>query len=55
MDLDKRRKEVELMRVRVAKEELLLKIDEKRAEIDRLQQHVDKQEEAEKRLREEIK
>lgn len=55
MSLDLKRKKVELSRVRVAKEELLLKIEEKMEEIERLKQHVEIQIETEKKLEEIIK
>lgn len=40
MSLDKKRKEVELMRVRVAKQEMELRIEERMEEVARLQEHI---------------
>lgn len=55
MSLEKRKKEVELARVRTARMELELKIDEKLDEIEKLKQHVEIQIKKEKELENEIK
>lgn len=53
--LDKRKKEVELMRVKVAREELVLKIEEKLDEIERLKAHIKVQDEAQEKLEKMLK
>lgn len=55
MSLELKRKEVELMRVHVARQELELKIAERQEEISRLENHILTQLAAEERLKEEIK
>lgn len=54
MSLELKRKEVELLRVIAAKEELKLKIEEKLEEIKRIQDHVKIQESTENKLKIEI-
>lgn len=54
MNLDKQKKKLELMRVQMAKEELLFKIAERTEEIERLRQNITIQEEKEKQLKEEM-
>lgn len=54
MSLEKKRRELDLKRVQVAKEELLFKIEEKKEDISRLEEHVKIQEAKEKELVEEI-
>ena len=52
--LEKRRKEIELMRVQTAKHEILFRIEERLDEIERLKDHVKVQEQAEEKLKLEI-
>lgn len=53
--LEKRKKEVELARVRTARMELELKIDERLDEIERLKQHIQIQIDKENELEKELK
>lgn len=55
MGLEKRKKELELARVSLAKDELLFKIEEKKDEIRRLEEHVKIQEQKELELKTNIK
>jgi len=48
--MDKKRKKLELSRVRMAKEELLFKIEERLEEVERLKEHVKLQEQKEQEL-----
>lgn len=52
--LDKKRKEIELMRVQTARHEILFRIEERLDEIERLKEHVKIQEQAEEKLKLEI-
>jgi hypothetical protein len=52
--IEQKRKEIELMRVNVARQELELKIEEKQEEIKKLQDYVRIQLEAEEKIRLEI-
>ena len=54
MSIDKKRKELELKRVELAKEELEFKIAEREEDILRLLEHVRIQEEKIKQLREDL-
>lgn len=54
MSLDIKRKEVELMRVECARQELELKIEERLEEIERIKTHIETQKLAEIRIKEEI-
>lgn len=53
--LEKRKKQLELKRVQMAKEELLFKIDERKEDIARIEEHIKVQEKRELELIEEIK
>lgn len=53
--LEKRKKEVELARVRTARMELELKIEERLDEITRLKEHIEIQTKKEKELEQELK
>lgn len=55
MSLERRKKELELARVSLAKEELLFKIEERKDEIRRLEDHVKIQEQKEIELKQDIK
>lgn len=55
MSLEKKKKEMELRRVEVARMELELKIEERLEEINRLKEHINVQLEKEKQLNEEIR
>jgi hypothetical protein len=55
MNLDKKRKEVEIMRVKTARHEMELRIAERQEEIARLNDNIKIQIEAETRLTEELK
>lgn len=52
--LDLKRKEVELLRVQVAKQELELRIEERLEEIQRLKEHIEVSSKTELKLKEEI-
>lgn len=52
--LDLKRKEVELLRVQVAKQELELRIEERLDEIQRIKEHIDVSNKTENKLKEEI-
>lgn len=54
MSLEKKKKEMELRRVEVARMELELKIEERLEEINRLKEHINVQLEKEKQLKEEL-
>lgn len=54
MSLDKKRKQLELSRVTLAREELELKIEERLEEIERLKSHIEIQKEKELSLIKEI-
>ena len=54
MSLEKRRKALELLRVRTAKAELAFKVEEKMDEIKRIEAHIKVQEEAELRIEKEL-
>lgn len=54
MNLDEKRKRLELMRVQTAKEELKFKVEERLDEIKRLESHIKIQEEAEARILKEL-
>lgn len=53
-DLDVKRKQVELARVRVARQELELKIEERLDEIKRIKEHIEAQVKREKELEKEL-
>lgn len=53
--LERRRKELDLKRVQMAKEELLFKIEERKEDIARIEENVKLQEKREQELLEEIK
>lgn len=55
MSLDLKRKEVELMRVQIAKSEMELRIAERQEEVQRLQENIKIQAAAEERLLAELK
>lgn len=55
MSLDIKRKEMELARVRVARQEMELRIMERQEEIDRLEKNIDIQNQSELKLTNEIK
>ncbi len=54
-ELEKRKKQLELSRVRLAREELALKIMEREDEIKRLQDAIDKQISREQELEQELR
>lgn len=54
-DLELRKKKLELSKVRVAREELELKIHERNEEIKRIQDAIDKQIQREQELEQELK
>jgi hypothetical protein len=55
MNLDNKRKQAELMRVKAARMELEVKIEERLEEIERLKQHIEIQIKKEQELEKEIK
>lgn len=54
MDLERKKKQLELARVQLARQEMELKIFEREAEIARLKEHIKVQEEAERKLKLEL-
>lgn len=54
MSLEKKKKELELMRVSLARQELELKIEERLDEIKRLKEHIEIQLKKESELKEEL-
>lgn len=54
MSLERKRKEVELMRVECARKELELKIEERLDEIERIKSHIEVQKNTEQKLKQEI-
>lgn len=54
MSLEKKRKELELARVEIARRELEFKIEERLDEIERLKQHIDIQKKREQELKQEL-
>jgi hypothetical protein len=54
MSLDKKKRELELARVRLARQEMEFKIEERLAEIDKLKEHIDIQKKREEDLNKEI-
>lgn len=55
MSLDKKKKQVELSRVRLAREEMEMKIAEREEEIQRLKSHIEIQRAREQELDKELK
>lgn len=55
MSLDLKRKKLELGRVRMARQELEFRIEERQEEIQRLQEHINTQKEKEQQLENELK
>lgn len=54
MSIEKKKKELELLRVQAAKFELELKIEERKEEITRLETNIKIQQEAEQRIQNEL-
>lgn len=55
MSIEQKRKKLELSRVKLARQELELKIEERLDEVERLKQHIEIQLTKEKELEQEIK
>lgn len=55
MDLEKKRKEVELMKIRAATVELEFKMMERQQDIERIEGHIKLQKERQKELEKELK
>ena len=53
-ELDKKKKELELMRVSLAKEEMKLRIEERLDEIERLKRNIEIQEQTEEKIKKEL-
>ena len=53
-DLERAKKELELKKISLAKEEMKYKILERMADIERLEENIKKQEEAEERVKQEL-
>lgn len=55
MDIEKKKKQLELSRVRLAKEEMEIRIAEREEDIERLRKNIEVQEKTAERLEEELK